>query len=109
VGVERQRALEQVYGFLRILARPATPLRSARPEKVIQRVGSVSRAGGFCTDQLPTERVRDAACDLVLQREQIADVVVETLRPQMRVGLGVDQLRVDADRLPPRRTLPSSA
>ena len=88
--------LEQVYGFLDILARSAPRARRA-PEKVIQRVGSVSRAGSFRTDQLPTECVGDAARDLVLQREQIADIVVETLCPKMRVGCGVDQLGVDPD------------
>jgi hypothetical protein len=41
----------------------------------------------------------DAACDLVLYREQIARVAIEALGPQMRIGLGVDQLGSDADLL----------
>jgi len=48
-------------------------------------------------DQLHVERVRDPARDLVLQREQVADVAVEALGPQMRVGLCVNQLGVDAN------------
>src|SRR5262249_18752975 len=88
---------EQVYSFLDVLAHIASAKYSAPPEKVIQRIGSVSRAGGFRTDQLPTESIGDAAGDLVLYREQIADIVVETLRPKMRVGGGVNQLGVDPD------------
>src|ERR1700730_936983 len=89
--------LEQINGFLVIPARSATPHCGAPPENVIQRVGPLGQAGGFRTDQLPTERVGDAARDLVLYSEQIADVVVETFRPEMRVGCGVDELRVDPD------------
>jgi hypothetical protein len=36
--------------------------------------------------------IADPARNLVLQGEQIAHVTVEPLRPQMRVGLGIDQL-----------------
>src|SRR5439155_2229354 len=89
--------LEQVYGFFALVSRSPTPLHGARPEYVIQRVGPLCRAGSFRTDQLPTECVGDAARDLVLRREQIADILVETLGPQMRVGCGVNQLRVDPD------------
>jgi len=46
----------------------------------------------------------EPAGDLVLQSEQIASVAVEPLRPEMRVGRGIDQLGADADLL----TLPSS-
>ena len=43
------------------------------------------------------ERDRDAARDLVLQGEQVAQIASQPFRPQMRVGSGIDQLRVDAD------------
>jgi hypothetical protein len=62
----------------------------------------------LCRDQRGVQRNRDAARDLVLQGEQIAHVAVEALRPEMRVGLGIDQLGGDADPVPYRRTLPSS-
>ena len=93
--------LEQVYGFCGLVARPPTrppaPLRGAPPEEVIERVGPLGRAGGFHTDQLPTECVGDATRDLALNGEQIADVVVETFGPKMRVSRRIDQLRVDPD------------
>ena len=53
--------------------------------------------GRLCPNQRYIERVRDPARDLVLQREQVADVAVEALGPEMRVGRGVDQLGVDAN------------
>jgi hypothetical protein len=53
--------------------------------------------GGLCGDQLEVERDSDLARDLVLQGEQIARVAIETLGPQMRVGLGIDQLGVYAE------------
>ena len=52
---------------------------------------------GLGADQFEIERHRDPARDLVLQREQVADVAVEALGPEMRVGRGVDQLGVDAN------------
>jgi hypothetical protein len=60
----------------------------------------LGRSIGLGTDQLKAERVRDSTRDLVLQGEQIAHVAVEPLRPQMGVGLGIDQLRVDAHLVP---------
>ena len=48
-------------------------------------------------DQLEIECDGDAGRDLILQREQVGGIALEPLRPQMRIGLGVDQLRVDAD------------
>ena len=48
--------------------------------------------GGLGVDELEVQRDRYSAGDLVLQREQIAGVAVEAVGPQMRVGLGIDQL-----------------
>jgi hypothetical protein len=39
----------------------------------------------------------DAAGYLILHGKQIACVTVETFRPQMRAGLGIDQLSIDSD------------
>src|SRR5262249_35791060 len=58
------------------------------------------RPGGFRTDKLWVERYCYPARNLVLQREQIASVAVKPLRPEMRIGLGIDQLGVDADLFP---------
>src|SRR5215469_16601573 len=57
----------------------------------------LSRPSGLCPDELKTECNGDPACDLVLQGEQIDCVAVETLGPQMRVALRIDQLGVDTD------------
>ena len=57
----------------------------------------LGRLGGLCSDQLNIERVREPARDLALQDKQIGRVAVEPIRPEMRVGLGIDQLGADAD------------
>ena len=64
---------------------------------MVERIGMPGRPGGLRSDQLDAERVRDPARDLVLQREQIARVAVEPFSPEMRIGVGVDQLGVHAD------------
>ena len=75
---------------------------------MVECVGVLRRPGGLRGDQLDPERVCKPANDLVLQSEEIFRVTVEPLRPEMRVGPGVDQLCRDANRLPDSRTLPSS-
>jgi hypothetical protein len=49
------------------------------------------------SNDLGVDRSRDAPCDRVLHGEKIAGVSIETLCPKMGVGLGIDQLSVDAD------------
>src|SRR6516162_2432185 len=67
------------------------------PENVVERVGMLGGPRSLSSDQLYIERYRDPARDLVLQSEQIGHVAVESLSPQMSIGFGVDQLRIDAD------------
>ena len=50
----------------------------------------------LAADKTKLERAGNAADDLVLQREHLRPLAVETLRPQMTGGRAVDQLRVDA-------------
>ena len=57
----------------------------------------LGRPGGLSIDQLKVERDCDPACNLILQCEQVADVVVEPFCPQMRVGRSIDQLGIDAE------------
>ena len=95
--IERQRALEQADRLRIFVTRRRLRHCGASPENVVQRVGILGRPGGLRADQREVERDRDPARDLVLQGEQIARVAVEPLGPQMRVGLGIDQLGVDAD------------
>jgi hypothetical protein len=53
--------------------------------------------GGLRAGHFNVERDRDPGRDLVLQDKQLTRVAIEPFCPQMRVGLGVDQLCVDAD------------
>jgi len=46
-------------------------------------------------DQRYIERSRDPTSDLVLYGKEVAQFTVEPLGPEMRVGLGIDELRVD--------------
>ena len=67
------------------------------PENVINCLGMIGWSGRLHADELKVERVRDPTGDLVLQSEEVAEVAVETIRPQMLVGLGIDQLHVYSD------------
>jgi hypothetical protein len=80
-----------------ILTRKPFRERGPPPESIIQRVGIRCWARGFSADQLYAESVADPGRDRVLQGEQVSCVDVEPLRPQMRTGLGIDKLGVDAD------------
>ena len=58
------------------------------------------RAGpgrSFSSHQFKAKCAGEPAGDLALKSEQIASVAVEPLRPEMRVGRGIDQLGADAD------------
>src|SRR5215469_15311793 len=55
----------------------------------------------LCADQLQVERDCYSACDLVLQREQIVQIAVKPLRPQMSVALSVNQLSGHTDLISP--------
>jgi hypothetical protein len=56
-------------------------------------LGPFDAAGG----DPPLERGGDGARDLVLHGEDVAHVAVVAIRPQMRLGRGVDQLHGDAE------------
>jgi hypothetical protein len=68
----------------------------------------LGRSDGLRSNQFDAKRVREPACDLVLQGEQITCVAVEPFRPKMRVRRSIDQLGTDADLIADRLTLPSS-
>jgi hypothetical protein len=70
---------------------------SACAENKLQRVRMLGSASGLRAEKFEIERDRDPARDLVLQREEVPSVAIEPLRPKMRIGLGIDQLRVNAD------------
>jgi len=55
------------------------------------------RPGSGCYNQLTVKRRRDPPRDIVLYAKQIGRGAIAPLCPQMRGGLGIDQLSVDAD------------
>ena len=67
---------------------------STPAENVIQRIEMLGRLGRLGDHQLNVQCGCDTAHNLVLQGEEV-DGAVEALGPQVRVGLGVDQLGVD--------------
>src|SRR5207249_8620247 len=96
-GIERQRALEMVDRFRKPLGRRSLGAvkGGASSQDVIKRVGMVGWSRGFGADQFEIKRDSDLARHLVLQGEQIVCGIVETIGPDLDVGLRVDQLRVD--------------
>src|SRR6516162_6063003 len=79
---------------------------SAPPENVVEGVGTHGGPRSLSNDQLYIERGCDPTGDLILQSEQIGCVVVEPLRPQMRVSFSVDQLSGRADLVSPPTDAP---
>ena len=75
--VERQCSLEPVNSISVVVTGWRLRLSSASPENAVQRVGISGRPGGLCGDQLYVERIRDPACDLVLQGEQVGGLAIE--------------------------------
>ena len=57
----------------------------------------LGRSGSLGGDQLNAERVRDLARDLILQREEVGEIAVIAFGPDVLAGLGLDELRSDAD------------
>ena len=55
------------------------------------------RAHRFGLNELDTERIGEAGDKLDLQFAQLAALALEPVGPNMRAGLGRDQLRVDLD------------
>src|SRR5208282_6860557 len=60
-----------------------------------QRVWMLDRSAGFGDRELRLQRAGDPRRDLVLQGEQVADITVEPLGPELRTGFGIDELNVD--------------
>ena len=57
------------------------------------------RAFGAVAQQRDLELLHHVGRDLVLDREDVVELAVVGLRPQVRVGAGLDQLRGDAHRV----------
>jgi hypothetical protein len=79
--IERQGPLEQGDRLVPVFPRRRLQPHGAAAEDVIARIRSLDRARRLRLDQFEVERRRDPAGDLVLQREQIADIAGEAFRP----------------------------
>ena len=71
-------------------ARERFQIDGARSENVILRVRIGTWTGGFSIQQLEVKRDGDTAGNVVLQREQIARLMLEALGPQMGVCFGLN-------------------
>src|SRR5947209_9505044 len=69
----------------------------ASAQDIVERVGMFGRSGGFGADQVEIQRDRNLTRYLVKQPEQVVGGLLEAIGPDMKVGLGVDQLGIDAD------------
>jgi len=69
---------------------------SAHGEIESVEVGDPAVASRLRLHQLTAQAVRQPIHHFILQLEQVRDILLEPIRPQMRAGLCVDQLRVDA-------------
>ena len=119
-----QQALARLVGEVRGQPGPRRGVaRIDRQHLAVERVGLLERLGGVLPPELhglQVQRVRlgigrarlrrraeqrdlelldHVGRDLVLDREDVVELAVVGLRPQVRVGAGLDQLRRDPDRV----------
>src|SRR6266404_6618719 len=90
----------------------ASPLKQTTGAQIQFIGGDIARRVSLHARLLPWRQIRaqglrDSFRQFALQSEKIGDFTVERLRPEMRVGAGVDELRVDSDAIAhaPRRSL----
>jgi hypothetical protein len=98
--VERHRALEQPPCLDVVLARePVAVLQAELIEAPRLEVlgAALPRALGLGTIEVAHEGRRDGGADLVLEGEQVRDLAIIGLGPDVLAGGCVDQLRRDAD------------
>ena len=100
--IARDRFLEEPQGALAILARiaRAAPAKQiARAEKQIVGVEIARRmdlqAGFFARRKIGAQGERDPARQLGLEREEIGDLAIVGVVPNVEIGAGVDQLGID--------------
>ena len=111
VGVDLERLFEQgarrLVFFLRLLR---WPRQGPATHGEIDGVG-VPGTGGlfrFRLDEFDAQRIRQPRHHLILQLEQVGDVFLEAVGPEMRAGFCVDELGVDPHPVLSRCTEPSS-
>src|SRR5262249_13552025 len=89
-GVENQSPLIAVDRLRKGLTRTPLIVFCTTPENVIQRLWIVGWSGRLHANQFEVKRVRDPTGDFTLQREEVAEVAVEPISPQILVILGID-------------------
>ena len=101
-GIERDRLIEERNGLLERLAVYTPPKQKLPPaQEGVVRLDVADTAGAekscFGRAKLHLQRVDDLERDLVLQRENVGEIAVVALAPEMPAGSRVDQLRSDPD------------
>src|SRR5262249_41154953 len=95
--IKRQCALEELDRCRVAMRRWGLPPSCCTsPENTVQCVEVFGRSSRLRVNDFEVERDPDPARDFVLQCEEIFGVAVEPIGPEMRGGVGVDQLGVDA-------------
>ena len=103
VRIERDRLLEELPRLGHRLRGVALQLLAAAHVKVVGiDVGGAAPADarGFVRREVDLERVDDGARHLVLDFEDVDQLAVIALRPEMRAAASVDELRRDAHARP---------
>jgi hypothetical protein len=97
VRVEIECLPEQVDGMGCMFRQPYVVGQSLAAHNQVGAVVGGTAAMRFATDHLEPHAARQTRHDLLLHLEDVLAFLVETLRPQGFVRLGVDQLGIDAD------------
>src|ERR1700727_3564613 len=99
VRIESQRSFKQVSRLVRRGFRGELVENRQTTHRQIDCVGIswpiVQATPGFRVLQLYLKRAREATAHFAQKFEQVRDIVLESIRPDLRVGFRVDQLRVD--------------
>src|SRR4029453_19192146 len=89
---------ERLYTIFQWIAYPAPTKQVARSQKKFVG-GKVARrmnlhARSFARGKICAERLGDSLGQLALQSEKVRQLAIESISPNVRIGLRVDQLRV---------------
>src|SRR4029453_15450995 len=90
---------ERLFTVFHRIAHPAPTKQVARAQKkfvggkVVRRVNLHARS--FARGKICTQRFGDSFSQFALQREKIRQLAIESISPNVRVGLRVDQLGVN--------------
>src|SRR5439155_5378891 len=86
------RLFEKFCGRTEVRWKFVPLIQSTKVEEVRIRGRPWLRRRGWCSDQLRSDLLRDIARDIVLQREDISDLPLIVIRPEMTISSGIDEL-----------------